>query len=384
MKSIFLVLLSFSFSALAQNIELKFTQPVCKEYAGKPVGAFCTREDVAASTADEAGPLKSLLSEIQDRQNTKITMATMTFSHKAVGEALCQAAQRGVEVQVLIDAEAEPAVAKSVEACGAELVLIGAKEKEGQRGDLHHNKFMLFERKSSEDLVIFSTANFSNPGLSINHETWGFVTAGKQSAFMKNHRCLVDSLINSSSGRRVFRAALEKCMVDDSRESIQSLFLPTESKTLVQLVEASIAESERVWMASNRFSFTPVIDAFAGRSQNKDSRAIFDDDLFWAEKLPNSERYSGNVLDAQRINELAKTGVSVRYTQTSFEAAQKMHNKFLILDEMVIVGAGNFTSGGMTQNFENFYVIKDQNVVNEFVSYYENLWDLSSTKRAIK
>ncbi|MCE3009224.1 MAG: phospholipase D-like domain-containing protein [Proteobacteria bacterium] len=384
MRCVILFLLSFSPFALAQEIELKFTQPVCKEYPGKPAGAFCTREDVASSTADEGGPLKSLLREVQDRQNTKITMATMTFSHKAVGEALCQAAQRGVEVQVLIDAEAEAATAKSVEACGAELTLIGAKEKEGQRGDLHHNKFMLFERKSSKDLLVFATANFSNPGLSINFETWGFVTAEKQSAFMKNHRCLVDSLINASSGRRAFRAALEKCMVDDSHESIQSLFLPTESKNLVQLVEQSIAGSQRVWMASNRFSFSPVIEAFAGRAQNRDSRAIFDDDLFWAEKLPNSDQYSGNVLDAQRINELAKTGVSIRYTQTSFEAAQKMHNKFLILDEMVIVGAGNFTSGGMTQNFENFYVINDQNVVDEFASYYEQLWDLSSLKREIK
>jgi phosphatidylserine/phosphatidylglycerophosphate/cardiolipin synthase-like enzyme len=376
---------TLSWLAQAQFFEIRFTNPVCAAYPNKPQGSYCTRADLPASIQDANGPLQSILREIANPVNTRITLATMTFSHRGVAEALCQAEARGTEVQVLIDAEAEAAVAESVKNCGGTLILVGEKEGEGRRGDLHHNKFLLIERGSDRDsMLVFSTANFSNPGLSINHETWGFVSASQESAFIQNHLCLVDNLIHSSKSRRTFRAGLEACRKDDQGDRIQSYFLPTDSSPLLAEMDRSIRSSKRVWMSSNRFSFVPLIERFGERNSNQQSRAIFDDDLYWASVLPDSDQYRGNVLDAERIADLSATGVTVRYTQTSFEAAQKMHNKFMVLDDQVIVGAGNFTTGGLKSNFENFYVIRDPKVVQDFANYFEKLWGLSSAPRDIK
>ncbi len=381
MKFVFLFLLFLSPSAFANEIQIRFTEPICKQYPEKTLGAYCTREDLPASIKDENGPSQTLLREISHPENQSITLATMTFSNRTVAKALCAALDKGVQVQVILDASAEPATAQTVVECGGNLKLVGTKEEEGQMGDLHHNKFLLIQRAGPTDTLIFSTANFSNPGLSINHETWGFVSSADSNPLNRNHKCLVNALLNSSSNRKEFRLALEKCKVDDSKEQIQSLFLPTQSKELVKKIEKAIANSERVWMTSNRFSFIPIVKAFDLRRDKSNSRAIFDDDLYWAAKLPNSEEYSGNALDAERIAELKQTGVDVRYTETSYEAAQKMHNKFLVLDKMVIVGAGNFTAGGLTRNFENFYVITDASTVEQFASKFKQLWSLSREPR---
>ena len=383
-QKVIVVVLGVSASLVhAQFLEFRPTHPVCATYPGKPVGAFCTRSDVSSSIQDPEGPAQSILREISHPQNKDITLATMTFSNRSVATALCQAEARGVEVQVLIDAEAEDAVAKEVQACGGAIVKVGGADNRRSRGDLHHNKFLLIDRKSGDSTLVFSSANFSNPGLSINHETWSFVTAAPKSPFIQNHRCLVEALVNDSSSRRTFRSKLESCLVSDESESIRSFFLPTMSAPLVQEIQEGLRNSKRIWLSSNRFSFVPIIQSFEKRSSNKDSRAVFDDDLFWGGD-PSREAYRGNQLDAERIALLKKAGVTVRYMQTSFEAAQKMHSKFLVFDDKVIVGAGNFTSGGLQSNFENFYVIDDRRVVQEFASYFEALWRLSSSPEDIQ
>ena len=303
----------------------------------------------------------------------------MTFSHKDVATALCQAIKNRVGVTVLIDAGSEMAAAEQVEACGGELVKIGAAEADDQRGDLHHNKFILVEATDKTTLV-FATANFSNPGLTINHESWTFVTDTENAQIMQDHRCLIAALKNYRDKLPQFRQELNECReARKPQAKIESLFVPADSAKLVKLIEDNIKKSSRVLMTSNRYSFDRITKALAA-SASTDSRALFDDDLYWGGIQPTAD-YVNEAVDAKKIEQLEKTSVKVKFMQTSFGAAQKMHSKFIVFDDIVIIGAGNFTAGGMMSNFENFYVIRDAKTAELFKTQFEYLWSLASTRK---
>lgn len=366
------------FAAQAQTFDVRFTNPKCNAYDAKPLNAYCTRADLPRAQANPNGPFQKVIDVIKNENNTHITLGTMTFSHKSVAAALCQAIENGVGVTVIIDAGAEQAVAESVKNCGAELVTVGTAEEEEKRGDLHHNKFLLAEG-TDESTLVFATGNFSNPALSINHETWTTVTDSNDSQIIQNHQCLIAALKDYVDDLAAFKKDLAKCRTKTNQQSkIESLFIPADSAKLIKLIEDNIKTSSQVLMASNRYSFDRITKAFA-TSESTDSRAIFDDDLYWGGIQP-TEDYVNEALDAKKVMQLEKTSAQVRFTQTSFGAAQKMHNKFIVFDKMVLVGAANFTYAGMTANFENFYVIHDLKTVALFKKQFEYLWKFSTSR----
>ncbi len=365
--------------AKAQVIELNFTNPKCQVYLGKPQNAFCTREDLPRAQQNPTGPYQKILNLIKNKNNRRITLGTMTFSHKDVAQALCQAIKNKVEVTVMLDAGSEMSVAEQVASCGAEIVKVGVAEADDQRGDLHHNKFLLVEADDRTTLV-FATANFSNPGLSINHESWTFVTEKDDSVLVQNHRCLISSLKKYTDNLAQFKSEMQICRTRSKQPGkIESLFVPADSNLLMKFIDDNIKKSSRVLMTSNRYSFDRITKAFS-TSASTDSRAVFDDDLYWGGLQPTPD-YVNEAVDAKKIESLEKTSVKVKFMQTSFGAAQKMHDKFIVFDDIVVVGAGNFTSGGMTSNFENFYIIRDQKIAEQFKNQFEYLWSIATARR---
>jgi phosphatidylserine/phosphatidylglycerophosphate/cardiolipin synthase-like enzyme len=388
-KSVLGMIFLFSLAAQSQEllqsllIEPRFTNPQCQSYEGKPRNAYCTRADVARAQTQNEGPYKKVLELIKKRGVQEITLGTMTFSHKDVAAALCQAISNRVQVTVLIDSSAEMVIADSVAKCGGRVFKVGTAEPEDEeapRGDLHHNKFLL-AKSQNESTLVFSTANFSNPGLTINHEVWTFVTAKNDSEFIQNHECLIESLKSYTDDLSRFRKDMLACrsrVSKDQSSPIESLFVPADSARLMKLIDDNIRSSSRVLLSSNRYSYDKVTSAIAA-SKSRDSRAVFDDDLYWGGVQP-TEDYVREALDARKVAQLEKTGAKVRFTQTSYGAAQKMHSKFIVLDRMVIVGAGNYTYAGMSSNFENFYVIRDPVTVEKFKQQFEYLWSLSTPR----
>jgi phosphatidylserine/phosphatidylglycerophosphate/cardiolipin synthase-like enzyme len=391
-KRSLLMFLGLQFLALlalrAQTMEFIFTNPLCQTYPGKPKNAFCTREDVAANTRNRTSLQRRVLSEIKNRDNLAVTLASMTFSNRAVAQTLCEVIKRGVRVKILIDAGAEQATAQEVESCGAELWPIGSVEPQDQAAptalhrDLHHNKFLLIERKNNLRLLAFATANFSTPGLSINHETWSFITDQGDSKMMRDHQCLISALESYNGRRARFSNSLNKCRTASRVASnIESFFVPADSRRLLQLIDENIRQSNRVWMTSNRYSYDRLTQAFRAGSA-RDRKAIFDDDLYWGGLQPTDD-YKNEALDSVQVKKLEKAGVAVRFTQTSYGAAQKMHNKFIIFDDLVIVGAGNYTYSGLASNFENFYAVRDPVTVELFSRQFIQLWSLSTSRSAM-
>lgn len=377
MSKTLLFLAAFSFSvAQAQLIDVTFTNPKCQTYVGKPENAFCTRADLPRAQANPSGPYQKILNLIKNKNNKHITLGTMTFSHKDVATALCQALKNNVGVTVLIDAGSEMLMAEQVAACGAELVKVGIAEADKTRGDLHHNKFLLVETNDKTTLV-FASANFSNPGLTINHEIWTFVTDANSSTLIQNHHCLVATLKNYRDNLAKFRQDLGQCRETQKNPSkLESLFIPADSAKLVKIIEENIKKSSRVLLTSNRYSFDRITKDFTS-SVSSDSRALFDDDLYWGGLQPTDE-YVNEAVDAKKVAQLEKANVKVKFMQTSFGAAQKMHSKFIVFDDLVVVGAGNFTASGMMSNFENFYIVRDAETVEQFKTQFEYLWSLAT------
>lgn len=364
---------------LAQSLDVRFTNPKCSKYPDKPQNAFCTRADLPSSQSNPEGPFQKIIDLIRQKDNVQITLGTMSFSNKFVAKELCAAIKRGVNVQVLVDAGVPLETTTEVENCGGHIYKIGTTEQEGQRGDLHHNKFLLAE-KSKENVLVVSTGNFSNPALSINHETWTFIKLRGEFKILKDHQCLIQALKQYQNEMNQFSKNLRVCRESKtalSSEKVESFFVPTDSKKLIDLISQQMRSSKYVLMTSNRYSYDAVTSAFqTNKSANR--RAIFDDDLYWGGLQP-TEDYINEALDAKKIAKLEKI-IPVRYLQTSYGAAQKMHNKFIVFDSMVIVGAGNYTFAGLTSNFENFYLIKDQEIVDKFKQQFEYLWSISTDR----
>lgn len=379
-KLILLAYVSVVFApvAVAQTYDFRFTNPVCQIYGDKPKNAFCTRSDLPLAQSNTEGPFQKLIQLIRKSENKKITLATMSFSNKEVAKELCAALKRKIKVDVLVDSGVEMATAETVLKCGANLIKIGTVEEEDRRGDLHHNKFLLVEQ-NQQDILVFATANFSNPGLTINHETWSFISLEKNSTLVQHHHCLINALTKYKTNISDFKNELNQCRKPvNEKKSIESLFIPADSVQLVKLIQSSIKQSSRVLMTSNRYSFDLITNAFSV-SRSKDSRAIFDDDLYWGGLQPTPD-YINEAIDAKKLEKLEKI-IPVRYIETSFGAAQKMHNKFIVLDSMVIVGAGNYTYAGMTSNFENFYIIRDAKAIEKFKIEFEYLWSLATDRK---
>lgn len=365
----------------AQNVDVRFTNPKCNRYINKPQNAFCTRADLPSAQNNPEGPFQKIVELVRQADNRKITLGTMSFSNKPVAKELCAAIKRGVAVEVLIDSGVPLETATEVGACGGQIYKIGSTEEEGVRGDLHHNKFLLVE-KNNKSILVVATGNFSNPALSINHETWSFIDTDLKSKIVEDHKCLIEALKKYQKDLSLFNRDLNQCRkeIPSQANKIESLFVPTDSKKLLSLINQQMKSSKQVLMTSNRYSYDAVTSAFQSNVQS-DRRAIFDDDLYWGAIQP-TEDYVNEALDAKKIAKLEKI-IPVRYMQTSFGAAQKMHNKFIVFDNMVIVGAGNYTFAGLTSNFENFYVVKDQKLVAIFKKQFEYLWSISTDRQSM-
>jgi hypothetical protein len=63
-----------------------------------------------------------------------------------------------------------------------------------------------------------------------------------------------------------------------------------------------------------------------------------------------------------------------------------MHNKFLVLEGVdgnktrVFSGAGHFTSAGMRDNYENFYLTQSSFLTSKYEQLFDYMWDRTRTE----
>jgi hypothetical protein len=388
------------------SYDVLFTNPLCREYTyaqpvatadgskmltAKPKNVYCSRTDIAASAARPTSPQNKLLSWIEPLgAGDEIFLAYLSFSNRAVGDALCAARGRGVKVTFVLDARSEQA--DRVEQCGGQILLRGHAGSIGYA----HNKVILINPHGDSEFMkmTFSSGNMSS-GVVTHHENWHFIDVARDSYFAQNHVCLMEAQISTtaSSGRTQYKTALTNCraQIDAPEETdIKSFFIPNrdDAKRAETYMLGAIDEAKKIDLGAHRFGHTKLISKLEDKLEagTITLRMVADDDLYWLDPLVGSPSMSGDndTFEAANVARLEAAGgakFEIRYFETNHGEHLLHHNKYLIYRTGsgkafgLLAGAANLTGTGFNDNFENIYFIKVPAVLKAFETQFARVWD---------
>jgi hypothetical protein len=122
-----------------KSYEAAFTNPICAlyEYAqpvanarntgellAKPKNVFCTKADSEASGSRPESPQSRLKAWVDDTvSGDELFLSYLSFSDDVIAQALCEAAQRGVDVNFVLDKDNTKA--EDLRNCGADVMIRG-------------------------------------------------------------------------------------------------------------------------------------------------------------------------------------------------------------------------------------------------------------------
>jgi hypothetical protein len=402
--------LLFAHSAIAAKMsdfspykyEVLFTNPVCAEYrydrpvlaedgttlTAKPRDVYCKTSDVSTSAERSVSPQYRLIEWTNDPKTKEIFLAYLSFSNKPVADALCDAAKRGVKLTMVLDSAPEEdstgnSLAEGIKKCGTNVTTHYRGQRNGL-GYAHNKIFMVNPTDKKEVRVVFSSGNMST-GTVIHHENWNFVTASPKTHFVQAHLCVREGMINHGDSKKQFSdfiASCRKAIPNAEETDLQTFFVPGEGRKAFDALRGLALQSTRIEAIAHRFSgdfvrlFTELLN------KGKDTRLINDDDMYWSWKL-REDTGRNTRIEAFKVLPLRDLGLKMKFLETNHQQVILQHNKFMVFElgaeDAVFTGAGNFTSAAFNQNFENFYIIRDQAVVKAFQAQYARLWNQMAT-----
>ena len=400
--------------------EVLFTDPVCGPYfyknqvksvsgkalQQKPLNTFCIKKnDLAKSGERSISPQKRLIDWIEDKETKEVFFTYLTFSNKAVLDALCIAAKtRKVKVKFVLSAGSDTSAANELVSCSPENIQFFKRGEEGGLG-LAHNKIMIVNPDSADKIqIVFSSGNMTG-GPVLHHENWHFVTTNVKSYFAQMHLCVMRSELSEIAGRSAsaYSAAISQCRLDLNTKGIveesdiKTFFVPNEgiakskrgSATQYMLkgdgVNPGIETASQIWFVSHRISNKAMFSAMEQRllsNSKPEIRFIGDDDLFYAAHLPGF-KYGGNERrEYNSLNTILKLGAQAKFLETNPTPGegQLLHSKYLIFDDKALLcGSPNLTDAGFKSNWENIYYITIPEVVQAFRAHHLKMWNSMAT-----
>lgn len=391
--------------------------------ATKPKNVYChAATDKQVSTDRPESPRHRIGEWVDSTEaGDKIFMSFLSFSDSLIADKLCQAIDRGVEVDFVAD-KLSTQGEKLID-CGGRLHVRGSSAR-----FLHVKLIMINPDEpgpSDEDdehvRLSFGSGNMSS-GTVLHHENWQFAEIARDSFFVEAHRCLAAGLIDedASSRKDKFRRFINDCrdtIPFEPEADIRAYFIPVneDSDALIDDVLTATREAGSIDGAAHRFSFFQqnpdkleseprLVDTIGARLESDPDfsfHLVADDDLYWLRPITGDR---GFTLGPNSASELAsidfltdKGGADgrfeVRYMETNHASKScngtggtrssllLHHNKFLVFQDMkdradvVMTGAPNLTGTGFTNNFENAYVIAIPRVVDAYKNQHARFWD---------
>jgi hypothetical protein len=405
------------------SYEVVFTDPECAEYEyaqpianardtgerlGKPKNVYCTKEDSEASGSRPNSPQSRLKEWIDSTEDgDEIFLSFLSFSDEVVGNALCEAAERDVVVNFILDKE--NAKSDDLKACGANV------ETRGHQGSVgfQHIKLVMINPLEATDTdedpdfmrIAFGSGNLSS-GTHLHHENWHFAEVQRESYFAENHLCLMQALIDpskeSTNGKGRFRSAIKDCREEiefEEEDDLKTYFIPAleDRKAAKAQMELQVSEAASVDIAAHRFSWRAMLDAFHLQLENNpdfNARLVVDDDVYWLQPIVGAPEVVGfnSENEAEEISDLIMQGggssgefddesrFAVKFMETNHNSRLLHHNKFMIFRNEdgeatgVLYGAANFTATGFDENLENVYFTTKPEVVEAFDLQFARFW----------
>lgn len=397
--------------------DVYFTNPECAEYKydepvyandgslldSKPKNAYCKKSDITLNENRPSSPHYQLLKLIGDEDVNEMFLTYLSFSNRAVADALCKAVEdRNLKVTFIIDSKnkSRPGSSKQLKKlakCRAKNLEDGEKENIPQtlyRGNVGglgyaHNKIIIANYKSNPEKVklVFSSGNMSS-GTILHHENWHFVETNINTYFAQAHYCVKDGMIKITDKKSNYKKFINKCrsqITAAPEEDITFYIVPTDGAEAIKRIEKAIKKAVKIDGAAHRITHPVIWDGLINAVKDgKKVRFVVDDDIYWTGKR-NVATGSNDFREYGNVMRMTRGGVKIRYIQSNQNHKLLHHNKYLIFKYedgtgAVHTGAGNFTKAAFTKNFENFYFINIPEVVEAFKSQYEYKFNKLATE----
>lgn len=406
--------------------EVLFTDPECgvykykqdvysrsgKKLTQKPQNVYCKNMyDLKRSGERSVSPQYRVVEWINAPTTKEVFLTYLSFSNKAVTNALCAAAQRGVKVKIVLSGTEEQKYVDSIIACSPQNV---EKKVRGMEGGLGyaHNKFIIINPNTrGEFKLVFSSGNMTS-GVVIHHENWNFITTHSDSYFAQSHLCAMNAEWSDVSGRSraEYIKSIKECrskIKTPQEKDIKVFFIPGEGeqekgvtdniKTAADYmldgdgIYPGINNASKIWLACHRFFYNKMINGLSSRMKSPKSaqpeiKIVADDDTFYKADDENCIDCGGSLpVEYTHMKSLADRGAKLKFMETNGAERQLHHSKYLIFGDKnnqftaLFTGSANLTGAGFKTNWENSYYITIPEVVQKFADHYQYMWDKLAT-----
>ena len=369
-------------------------EPGVRFVANQPDCADCERPE---------GELRDVIIDAIQRATRSIDFAVYGVDDPAVVESLCHAAEAGVRVRVVTDAEETtfgeryyPAI-ESFWECGIPV-------ERTATGAIMHNKYFVIDAGTENATLITGSTNQTRAGFEFNHNHMVVIHGASAlvEAYATEFQQLFEHCLRSTCGECTPACTLDATPAGPYAAGdvpIEARFSPTDG-VLEELRGASSVELRdepdpecglgrdclcvpsgarwrcdycgldgwgRVGEVENRalidvYSFT---DACLGLALGHAERR-------GVETLVIYDRVKAGSPWSQDENTCAM-GVPTLYSWWRGGSAQaRNHHKLLVLDDTVVTGSMNLSASGNRRNHENTLFIEDPAVADEVVGFIES------------
>ena len=141
-----------------------------------------------------------------------------------------------------------------------------------------------------------------------------------------------------------------------------SIFFTPDDRAETQILDLIERAKKRILFMVYSFTSNTLAGAIKVANNRKvDVRGIFC--KTWAD---DNETYSVH-------SKIAPVKFKLGYSESK-EKYNLIHNKIMIVDDYLITGSYNFTASARTNNDENILIIKNKELVEEYINYFEKNW----------
>lgn len=345
---VIIVVVVLAIEAISQaGEETASRQPVREPVTGTWYTLYFTEPGSSSAEALRGGPPEALVEAIQ-AANSSIRMAAYQFNLPQVRDALLEAAQRGVDIQIVTDSDYLDEVELQ------DLVDAGIPVLGDRREGLMHNKFIVIDESEvwtgSMNLSVNDAYRNNNNFIRISSERLA------ENYLAEFNEMFVDDQFGPTSPENIPYPTIT---LDDTL--VEVYFSPEAeiSTRLVELLED--ADEQIVFLA---YSFTS--DDLAAAMLNQAQAGVSISGVFEAAQYRSN---TGTEYDAFR-----EAGLDVRLDGNP----RNMHHKVMVIDGTITVtGSYNFSANAENRNDENLLIIHNPEIAQAFLEEFEQVYAIA-------
>lgn len=421
--------------------EVRFNFPAC-DHEGRKSNVWCTYKDDSKTAIKISGVEAKLKSWINDEKVKALYLAYMSFSNRGVKKALCDGAKKRKDLilKIFVNYSSYESTEKFFNRCNrnknVEVFSRGKGPFTEKGSHLQHSKIFLAletgelknitdyssnelkEEKGRRIRFTSSSANMSGFGTNLHFENWLFFNAKADDYVAQQNVCVFkafgnEKVVSDSTYRDKFKVRYADCVEKiykskrtKKRKDMTFYLVPAVDNKLARrpfqdLKKAALSAKDEVLVAIHRLGSSALTGQVFKKLAYKRGvkfKIIFDDDTLRVGKKDGGPSMSTDSYDVRNYRMLRDTKrAEIYFMETNARAikvgmddssykAQMFHNKFIVVDDKFLFqGAGNFTGSALNykkdKNFEQFYLIKNRDIVKAYKEAWYKMRDLATYEK---